>query len=259
MSNRFRHSVSVAAAAMVWIAFAVTGCDRTPTVPSPNPPTTPPSEPAPPPAPPGTVVVTGIVSGDGVPLGNARVHGWKTTPRWGLNTFSGTTTDASGGYRAEVEVPSEFPLTVWVTAEKDGYPYQPCAAWFQLARANEAAARTVDVDLRSAGNLSMAQAPRAPDRRTISGTVYTMTSTGKQPVRDAFVSFDEWNDAFVASTVTDSAGHFMLCQLPVNRTLLIHAGVPYQGQGWVRVDPGGDAKIELILAPFDPLAQIRNK
>jgi hypothetical protein len=154
-------------------------------------------------------------------------------------------TDNAGRYRAEIN--NDSPMSVWVTAYHEQFPFQPCATSFdETERGN--VERSIDVALTSVKGPASVPAAPAPGRRKVLGTVVTMTSEGKTPVRDALVAWEFFVDDHRAWTETDAAGRFALCGLPVNRRLSIYADeVPLQ-PAWLTVEPGtGDANIELVL------------
>ena len=189
----------------------------------------------------GNLIVSGIVSGDGTRPVSARVEVRSVFPSWRHDT----STDASGRYRAVIATP--MPARVWVTAYQS--MNQPCAVWFDH-RASDSAERTADVSLTERPGLSGVPSSPAADRRTISGTVYTLSSAGKHPAADAWVAFDLVSDDFQAWTKTDADGGFALCGLPRDMPLQIYASTRLP-EGWVQgcslVDSSGDATIELIL------------
>lgn len=235
--------------ALLGVALAANACDRSPTSPKTEPSVTAPSTPPGPPPPTpvaANVTVTGIVSGDDQPLANARVEvrmGERVTWR-GVHL----TTDASGRYRTEIVNAS--PLQVWVTAFDEAFRFQPCAAGFQQSQAGPGE-RTIDVRLKSAEGLSQTTDTRVPGYRNISGTIYTMTSTGKQPVAQAGVLWDLLSDDFQAWTKADPSGRFTLCNLPTGREVVLFAVTgaydTYQ-QGWLSIGPGGDdVDVEVIV------------
>lgn len=239
---------TLAVAGLLALPLAVIGCDQTSTSqrsePSVTAPSVPPSPPPPIPSTP-NVFVTGTVSGDGQALPNVRVEVRLVDGR--SHGRVDVRTDASGRYRAEVRNSSS--LQVLVTAYHDRYQFQPCAAGFEQSEPGPPE-RSADVRLSSAEGLAHST-PRVPDRRNISGTIYTLTSTGKEPVPDAYVLWDLTNDDFQASTKTDASGRFTLCGLPVNSTVLLFAlrgAYSTYEQGWLSVGPdGGDVDVELIV------------
>ncbi len=186
--------------------------------------------------------MTGVVSGDGQPLGGALIEVAGSFGR--IDTH----TDATGRYRVERNV--SLPTKVWVRAYHDRFTLQPCAVWFDYG-ASVKEERTADVSLTATPGPSGAPPAPIPGRRSISGTVYTMTPGGRRPVSGASVYFDLSDSDVQAWTTTDADGRFVLCGLPEDRALQIVGYLlvaPYQSlQAWLVVQPGGDADVELIL------------
>lgn len=222
----------LAATALLGLAVSVSACGRTPAGPSGVFIDT---STSPPPRPP-TLTVSGVVSGDGQPVVGATV----VVEGRGIRT----TTDATGRYSVEIDDLS--PTSVWLTADHDQFMFQPCAVWAEQLRAG-AGALTIDVALSARRGPSGVPSAAVAGRRTVSGTVYTETTSGKLPVANAVVAWDVSNDDFRAWTETDAAGRFMLCGLWVHSRLGI---VAYQGLlgGALSVQPGtGDADIQVML------------
>jgi hypothetical protein len=234
---------------LLGIALAANGCDQTPTSRRTEPSVTAPSPsptPLPPPSPTPNAIVTGTVSGEGQALANVRVE-VRLVER---NSYGRVDliTDASGRYRADIA--NGASLQAWVTAYHPAFRFQPCAAGFQQSEPGPSE-RIVDVNLISVEGLSQLTPTRVAGNRTISGTIYTLTSTGKQPVADAVVLWDFTSDDFQAWTKTDSSGRFTLCGLPVNSPVVLFAlkgaAETYQ-QGWLSVGPGSnDVDVEVIV------------
>ena len=88
-------------------------------------------------------------------------------------------------------------------------------------------------------------------QRRVSGTVYTLTPSGKQPVSGASASLDLSDSDIQARSTTDVDGRFMLCGLPLDRPLQmlgISSLLHFSPNRVIRCSrPGGDADIELIL------------
>ncbi len=251
-SRRGRQAAFVAGNLLV-IALASAACGRTPTSPTGEPPTSVPGPalpPSPTPTPPGgtSLVVTGIVSGDGNPLRDARVEvralNWDFPGNWRIDAR----VDGTGRYR--VEKLNSGTTTVWVTAYHDHFRNQPCAVWFDY-RPSGRTERTADVSLSATAGPPGAPLTLVAGQRRISGTVYTLTPTGKQPVSGASAYFDLSDSDLQARTTTDVDGRFMLCGLPLDRPLQIVGYLflaPFQSQqAYSLLAPGGDADIELIL------------
>jgi hypothetical protein len=230
------------------VTLLVVGCtQRSPTVPSQD--SAPPAGEPPvvaPVQPTTSIVLTGIVSGDGQPLANVNVEVEEVLPN-GCCSRQFLKTDASGRYR--VDMPNRS-LSILVTAyHHDRYQFQPCAAGFEQSELGPPE-RTVDVSLFSAEGLSRAVTLRVAGRRNVTGTIHTLTTTGKQPKSDASVAWDLWNDVHVAWTQTNAAGRFTLCGLPMNRRVQLYAQSGRYEEfrwGWVTVEPGGDSDVEMIL------------
>jgi hypothetical protein len=133
-----------------------------------------------------------------------------------------------------------------VTAYKDGF-VQQCAATAVMGPGV-----SLDLRLTSIANLSTAQPLSSAGYRTVSGTVFESTPTGRRPVADAVVSaYSEalyYADA-VAFTRTDAAGRYWLCGLS-------QGWIPYLiaekgGYNFTNavVEPGTDATVDIQLRP----------
>jgi hypothetical protein len=154
-------------------------------------------------------------------------------------------TDTAGRYRAEVN--NDSPMSVWATAYHEQFPFQPCATSFEETERGNVE-RSIDIVLTSVKGPANVPSASVPGRRKVLGTVVTMTSEGRTPVRDAFVAWEFAVDDHRAWTETDVAGRFALCGLPVNRRLWIYADELPLEPAWVVVEPGtDDANIELVL------------
>jgi hypothetical protein len=208
--------------------------------------------PGPSPTPPATtsLEVTGVVLGDGQPLGDAYVELWgEHRPRMGSWRIEGRT-DVSGRYRLEKN--DSGPTRVWVTAidRQHGFENQPCAVWFDYSPSGRTE-RIADVSLTASVGPSCAPPTVVAGQRQISGTVYSLTPAGKQPVSGASAYVDISDSVVQARTRTNADGRFLLCGLPVDQPLGIFANLfiaPFQvPQAWVWLTPGGDVDIELTL------------
>jgi hypothetical protein len=190
---------------------------------------------------PANLTVTGMVTGDGVPIVNAIVEVRSHEHMWRV------TTDASGRYQASVSEPGA--LTLWVTANELGRTWlQPCGVWFERS-STDPAERVADVSLYSAAGLPNASVASVAGRRRISGTVYVRSGAGREPMAEASVAWDRSDSDEKAWTQTDAAGRFTLCALPTGALQV----VAYEGIFHVSsvVAPGGDADIELTLEPLE--------
>ena len=242
MSEQLRKALGskarLALAVALALALAAGACGETPTSPCCGP-----QRPDP-----RTLVLTGIVFGDGQPRENAMVY------VIGEIGFSPTrTTDASGRYR--VEFPYGIHAGVFVSAFDDRFRFQPCAAWVEPTEAIPLE-KTADVYLTSATSALSVGSQVVAGRRRVSGTVRTMTATGLEPVPGASVALlgsDESDENQNAWTSKDTAGRFSLCGLPIDQRLRIYSDTSYESEPFFRwastpVEPGtDDADIELVL------------
>jgi hypothetical protein len=71
--------------------------------------------------------------------------------------------------------------------------------------------------------LNASTGPAPPDSRVVSGTVFEITSNGRQPVGNVWVGWEAAMDGLVAETRTDAAGHYRVCGLPRARITLRRA------------------------------------
>ena len=222
-------------AVVVALALAAGACGETPTSPCCGPP----------PPDPRTLVLTGIVFGNGQPLQNATVFvigeiGFRPT----------MTSDASGRYR--VEFVNGIRAGVFVSASDGRFRFQPCATWVEPTEAIPLE-KTADVYLASATSAASVGSQTAAGRRRVSGTVRTMTATGLQPVPGVSVVLLGSDEDPNAWTSTDTAGRFSLCGMPIDQRLRIYSDIYDQSEQSFKssltpVEPGtGDATIELIL------------
>ena len=149
-------------------------------------------------------------------------------------------TDANGRFQM-TGIPGGTLL--WFRVFKDGY-VQQCAAPPVTVQGDLAIA----LALVSPANLT-ATAPSAPGFRSVSGTIVTATTTGKQTVAGAVVDFSEYEDFEPAWTYSDQAGRFALCGVPLNETVAIGAftRTPASLTGYVAVPPGQTTDVELVL------------
>jgi hypothetical protein len=149
-------------------------------------------------------------------------------------------TDANGRFQM-TGIPGGTLL--WFRVFKDGYAQQ-CAIPPVTVQGNLA----IDFALVSTANLT-ATAPSAPGFRSVSGTIVTSTTTGKQAVAGAVVDFSEYEDFEPAFTYSDQAGRLALCGVPLNETVSIGAftrAAPFLS-GYVTIPPGQTTDVELVL------------
>jgi hypothetical protein len=165
-----------------------------------------------------TVTLSGTVIErfSGQPIQGAHVGLWpRTYPAnrsWNWHAHLGTS-DAAGRYRI-TGVEADFgPFWVYATTQRDLSQYtQQCATTVTL---NADASQDVILTSREnrvAGNSH--QPPRMPGTRAVSGVVFEVTETGRQPVADASVGWEGDIDFVVAHTLTDTSGRYLLCGLP---------------------------------------------
>ena len=111
-------------------------------------------------------------------------------------TYRDVMTDGNGRYSAEVPANSRVFATVWGRL-------QPCVASVTVDKD-----ATLDLQLFPAGTPVSLSSPAGP---TISGVVYEKTPNGRRPLRGATAWLDISVEAYVANTVTDDVGRFVLC------------------------------------------------
>ena len=96
--------------------------------------------------------------------------------------------------------------------------------------------------------LNASAGPTSPDSRIVSGTVFEITSNGRQPARNVWVGWEaSVMDGVVAETRTDAAGHYRVCGLPRER-ITLSAAPAYGNVFSVSVDPGSDAIVDIEIA-----------
>jgi hypothetical protein len=112
---------------------------------------------------------------------------------------------------------------------------------------------TVDLAVSSVADLAALNVPGAvtpPGSRTVSGTVFETTATGRQPLENAFVGLEASLVAdgfFVAETRSDAAGRYLLCGMPEGRiTPLIAAKSGYTSAVF-SVEPGLHAVVDVEI------------
>jgi hypothetical protein len=108
---------------------------------------------------------------------------------------------------------------------------------------------TLDVTVASTTDLVALNAstgPGPPNSRTVSGTVFEMTASGRQPARNVWVGWEAAMDGLVAETRTDAAGHYRVCGLPRER-ITLSAAPAYGNVFYAPVDPGSDAVVDIEI------------
>ena len=110
---------------------------------------------------------------------------------------------------------------------------------------------TLDVTVSSTTDLVALNAstgPTPPNSRIVSGTVFEITSNGRQPVSNVWVGWEaSVMDGLVAETRTDAAGHYRVCGLPRERITLV-AAPAYGNVFHASVEPGSDAIVDIEIA-----------
>ena len=184
------------------------------------------------------------------PFTFAQVRSW---PPGGLRT---TPSDGAGRYTIS-GLPSVGP--VWVGAAGDpftAYVHQCVAA---VTVEDDA---TLDVTVSSTTDLvalNASTSPTPPNSRIVSGTVFEITSNGRQPVRNVWVGWEAVGlglDGLMAETITDAAGHYRVCGLPRER-ITLSAAPAYGNVFYASVDPGSDAIVDIEIALEVRLTRMR--
>lgn len=201
-----------------------------------------PSTPSPPRVP--TVTLSGTVVEAGVPIQNADV--WVSglqpcTSGCSSRQFAGGNgkTDAAGRYRIDVIRPEDAPATVWAVAHKDGYVQQCVATTTVPTNA------TLDLTLAATANVSAQKPVAVPGSRSVSGVVFEVTATGRQPVEGVSVGWEGLLDTVLAETRSDAAGRYVLCGLPLERIVGVFASKPGYNLDYVSVAAGTDAVVDI--------------
>jgi len=232
MSNR--------AALMVASVLAVSAC-------APPPPTAPSNiNVFPPIVDPNSGSVSGRVlvhSGEGIEVAaGAKVFGWQEFVNGGGATTGAITTDADGHYRI---FPSSETLRVRIAGMGGGL-YQPCAVTANTASLSS----SYDVHLVSDLSLLGANLPDVfmSQGSLLSGIVYELTDSGRQPLANAAIDLDGMNGdgVLIATTRTDAGGRFVLCNVPFGPSLYLFAskeGFQLSGRG--QLDASSPVEFEL--------------
>ena len=229
---------------VICLTLLVAACGRNDPIASANP--TGPTAPVPPTVP--SLILSGVVAENGQPIDNARleVSGLQSCSSGcssrQFNAGSGMT-DAAGRYRIDIRRPEEASATVWAIARRDGY-VQQCVATTTMQTDTR-----LDLRLTAMANLSAARPPSGPGSRTVSGVVFEATPTGRQPVEGAGVGWETLLDFVVTETVSDAAGRYLLCGLPLGQIVGLFASKRgYGNASYASVEPGiaGAVDIEII-------------
>ena len=180
--------------------------------------------------------VTGRVlvhSGEGIePAAGIRIFGWKEMANGSGATTGPITTEADGSYRI---MPGLDVLRVRVAGMNAGL-YQPCAVTANL----QGSIGTYDVHLVSDLSLLGVNLPDVfmSQGSLLTGTVYEVTDSGRQPLANAAIDLDALggDGVLIATTRTDSEGRFVLCNVPFGPNLYLIAskeGFHLSGRGQI--------------------------
>jgi hypothetical protein len=191
----------------------------------------------------GPYIITGVVADEsGRPIAGASPDACCVSGGTYSHWQKPGVTDANGRFQM-TGIPGGTLL--WFRVFKDGYVPQ-CAAPPVTVQGDLAIA----LPLVSTANLT-ATAPSAPGFRSVSGTIVTATTIGKEAVAGAVVAFSPYEDFEPAWTYSDQAGRFALCGFPLNETVTIGAFVRTASvpslRGYVTVPPGQTTDVELVL------------
>ena len=184
-----------------------------------------PTVPSPPDRP--TFTLSGVITErfSGRPVQGAGVSVWPfQAPRWPPGGLRMTASDGAGRYTISGLPPVG---SVWVVAWPGGDTFSAPYVHQCMTTVTVEGDATLDVTVSSTTDLvalNASTAPTSPDSRTVSGTVFEITSNGRQPVRNVLVGW----------TAPRAAG--------VER--LLHGGNGFLAS----VDPGSDAVVDIELA-----------
>jgi hypothetical protein len=154
-------------------------------------------------------------------IGGAHLNIWLHTDNGGYSYGSayGELLSSEAGRYETVRLPES---TVWIPAYKDSY-VQPCVVSVELRE--PAHDVEVDVELVSPATLDSFAPPRPTylPGPAFTGSVFETTPTGKQPIGGAYISVDGLGglDLVIATTYSDLAGKFFLCNLPADAWLVV--------------------------------------
>jgi hypothetical protein len=145
-----------------------------------------------------------------------------------------TSTDSAGHFEVAIAAPGQL----YVSAFLKGY-FQPCAVTVRTL-----SDVTRNIELVSAQTLNSLAAPppfSAQYAPTLTGIVYEVTPTGRQPLAGASVIIDAayGMGLVVANTQTDLGGHYFLCDWPAGPGVIFEAYKDgYTGNGYIASDFG---------------------
>ncbi len=138
------------------------------------------------------------------PLANAGVGGYVIKTSGESYGLTSVTTDANGRYEF-----SKVPSGVVVLYAEAPHASLPCVALGIVSGSNGVKNLEL-VDSAVTRPLTTADSP------TLTGVVYRRTANGKQPIAGAVLEY-EYSPVIATTAVTDAAGRFSLCQLPLGR------------------------------------------
>jgi hypothetical protein len=200
-----------------------------------------------------TFTLSGVITErfSGRPVQGANVLVWPfQAPSWPPGGMRETPSDGAGRYTIS-GLPSLGP--VWVVAWPDGDAFSAPYVHQCVTTVTVEGDATLDVTVSSTTDLVALNAstgPTSPDSRIVSGTVFEITSNGRQPVRNVLVGWTApraagVDDLFMAETRTDAAGHYRLCGLPRERITLSAVPAASRNVFSASVDPGSDAIVDI--------------
>ena len=238
-----------AAGLCLLLVMSACGEEPPPVAPTPAAPT--------PPSPPvaQTFTLSGVITErfSGRPVQGATVWVWPFTFErvrgWPPGGMRKTPSDGAGRYTIS-GLPSLGP--VWVsTAQTWGDAFRAPYVHQCVTSVTIEGDATLDMTISSTADLVALNAstgPTSPDSRVVSGTVFEITSNGRQPVGNVWVGWEAAvMDGTVAETITDPAGRYRVCGLPRERITLFAA--PANGNVVsAPVDAGSDAFVDIEIA-----------
>lgn len=127
-----------------------------------------------------------------------------------------------------------------------GPRHQPCATSLPISGDVTADVHVVRDPLLLGARLPAALLARQP---TLSGVVYEMTSEGRRPLSNAWVTLDAlWGlGLMVADTRTDDDGRYVLCNVPAIHSLAVVVGLTGFEIYEVAVPPGGPTTLDIEM------------
>jgi hypothetical protein len=202
-----------------------------------------------------TFTLSGVITDrfSGGPVSGAGVWVWPITfpplRRWPPDGMVMTRSDGAGRYRI-----SGLPFLgpVWVsTAQTWGDAFHAPYVHQCVTTVTIDGDATLDLAISPTADrvaLNAAASPASPGTRTISGTVYEITATGRQPVSNVWVGWEaSVMDGTVAETRTDDAGHYSVCGLPLDR-ITLSAAPAYGTVFYASVEAGSDSIVDIDVS-----------